>query len=244
MRTPRANPSATQRFFVFHHAGGMGNAYFQWHTLLPPDTELVIVDLPGRGMLAHEKRLENFDELLQKLILEISPALDLPFIFFGHSLGALLAFELSRKIPPALLSNLRGVALSSFKPPTLKNLQERERISDLPLAEFLEQMNRIAPLPSEITQHPEALNYFLSLLRSDFKLIESYSLQDESFLEVNAVILGGDADPLISPAQLAGWSQFLRMPEEVKIFPGDHFYIFKNAQSVLREILKVLKSNP
>jgi medium-chain acyl-[acyl-carrier-protein] hydrolase len=161
------------------------------------------------------------------------PYLTKPFAFFGHSMGAVIAFEITRllrrenaKLPVHLFISGRGAAQRAVpKPPTY----------NLPDAEFKQELQRLAGTPAEVLAHPELMEVVMPLLRADFELIQTYNYNHEQPLNIPLTAFGGLEDE-ISREQLEGWRDETTGPFSVRMFAGDHFYLTTN-QKLLPPIL-------
>lgn len=121
---PRPHEDALVRVLLFHHAGGSAAAYHKWHRSFPEWADLVLVELPGRGRRYQEPVLTDFGETVRELSSAIQLDVAPPFAFIGHSLGALLSFELAHEVPDVL-----ALGLSSFLPPVTENVAARAQLS-------------------------------------------------------------------------------------------------------------------
>lgn len=253
-RVPRPRPAASVRLFVFHHAGGSGSSYFRWSELLPEYFELVVSEMPGRGVRHREPLVDELSVLLPEMAQAILPLLDRPAIFFGHSLGALTAFELHRFLftkHKNSVAAVRGLGLSSFLPPTSENLSARISISHLPDAEFVRALENYAPLPSELRFDAAAQGFFLPVIRNDIRLIENYRPPSAGFDDgrtysrtegvggkARALIFAGQDDTAVSIDKLRQWADLVAMEGDVRVFPGGHFHVFQRAGAIIGELLR------
>lgn len=229
------NSKATLRIFCFPHVGGGAALYRLWSQGLPHFVEVCPVELPGRGRRFGEEPLKNLGSLVSELAEALLPSLDRPFCFFGHSMGALIGFELTRHLRrsggpmPSLL------IVSAFGAPKLGRRPERplHRLSE---GEFLEELRRLKGTPPEVLNHTELMRLFIPLLRADLELVETYSYQAEARLEVPILALAGDRDEEVSLSAMEGWVAETLSGFRLEIVPGDHFFL----QSARALILKTI----
>jgi medium-chain acyl-[acyl-carrier-protein] hydrolase len=231
-RIPNPNPEAKQQLFVFHHAGGSANAYFKFGSLLPKETELVLCELPGRGGRTREPLMSEFEKLIQALVGDLKTRLNKRSVFFGHSFGALTAFEAAKRLQSP---HVVGLALSSFLPPTEQNVRAREVISHLDDATLLKKLERFAPIPDLIRNDPKVLAFFVPILRADVRLMESYNASNQS-LDLPAIVYAGESDRATLPEHLAEWAKFVKMLGPVQTRSGEHFHVFINSEEIIRDI--------
>jgi medium-chain acyl-[acyl-carrier-protein] hydrolase len=223
----KPNPAATVRLFCFPYAGGSALIYRDWARNFPEWIEVCPVQLPGRGARLREKPFVRMDQLVKSLLREMRPYLTTPFAFFGHSMGAVIGFEITRllrrenaKLPVHLFISGRGAAqLTPPKPPTY----------NLPDAEFKQELQRLAGTPAEVLAHPELMEVVMPLLRADFELIQTYNYTYEPPLNIPLTALGG-LDDDITREQLEGWRDETTGPFSLRMFAGDHFYLTTNQQ--------------
>lgn len=183
------------------------------------------MELPGRGTRYREPAFTDFSKLIEVLKREIAPELKCPSLFFGHSLGALVAFELARALAPEAARRVEGVVVSSLLPPTPENLKARQKISPLPDAEFLLKISEYGALPNQLMPESEVRSLYLRILRNDICLMESIEEQPLIERPIPLLILGGERDLHVPEERLRDWSRLGFPLREVRTLPGDHFYI-------------------
>lgn len=232
---PVSNPSAALRLFCFPYAGGGASAYHPWARLLPPAVEMCALQLPGRETRRHEPLHTNFDEAIAELSLAIEPLLDKPYAFFGHSLGALLAFETALYLRRKGQPQPQQLLLSSRRPPQLP--EPLPPIAALPEAEFVvEIQRRYDGIPQVILQEPELLALFIPTLRADFGVLESHVYRDEPPLPAAMTVYGGREDPIVTAGALGQWRQHTTGPFALQQYSGGHFYLQTQRSGLLASI--------
>lgn len=235
----KPNPAATVRLFCFPYAGSSALIYRDWVRSFPEWIEVCPVQLPGRGARLREKPFVRMDQLVKSLLREMRSYLSKPFAFFGHSMGAVIGFEITRllrrenaMLPVHLFISGRGAPQTMVpKPPTY----------NLPDAAFKQELQRLKGTPAEVLAHPELMEVVMPLLRADFELIQTYSYTYEQPLNVPLTALGGLEDD-ISRQSLEDWRAETTGPFSVRMFAGDHFYLTTNQQllpTILAEELSV-----
>lgn len=228
---PRGS-AAHLRLYCFPYAGAGHTVYQHWCARMGDGVELALVKLPGRGARFNEPRAQSLAELadgLAQAIAATQPAA-LPFAFFGHSMGALLAFETARRLrqrgldPATLLVSARTA-------PAVHGW--RERVSDLPPAQFLEVIRGMNGLPQEVLDNAEWLDLFLPIIRDDFALCENYRYSPAPPLSCPIYVLAGQSDATVPVPLLAGWAGETTSICQTRLFPGGHFYLFKQEAELL-----------
>jgi medium-chain acyl-[acyl-carrier-protein] hydrolase len=240
----RPRPQARQRLFCLPYAGGAASGYRSWADLLPADVEVCPVQLPGRGSRFREAPFRRVADLVAALAEGLLPLLDLPFALFGHSMGALVAFELARELrrrgahAPSLL------ALSGHQAP--RRPAPEPPFSHLPDAEFLAEVRRrYDGIPPEVLAEEELLRLLLPVLRADIEVLESYAYAPEGPLDCPVSCFGGENDPHVSLADLQAWRDETSGPLRVRTFAGGHFFVESARDEVLRCLsLDLLPSSP
>ncbi len=221
---PLPQPNAALRLFCLPYAGGGASAYHAWGRLLPPTIELCAVQPPGREARVREAPYTSFDEAVAGLGEALCPLLDRPYVLFGHSLGALLAFELARWLRRRGEPQPQQLFVSSRRPPQLP--EPYPPVADLPDAEFTAKIQeRYGGIPQVILQEPELMRMFLPILRADFKVLESYRYSVEPPLACALAVFGGSEDAIATPSALGQWQQHTAAAFSTRQFAGGHFYL-------------------
>jgi medium-chain acyl-[acyl-carrier-protein] hydrolase len=237
---PRPNPAAAVRLFCFPHAGGGASAFRRWPAGLPPEVELCAVQLPGHETRRDEPLMTTLAALMPALARDLFPFLDRPYAFFGHSMGALIAFELARHLrrhgarAPArlLLSAYRAPHLAAPHPP----------MHALPDAQFLRAISRLHGVPAEVQADAELMRQLLPVVRADVTVCETHAYGAEAPLACPISVFGGLDDPTATPGMLAAWRVHTRAGCAVRMLPGDHFFLQSGHQPLLRAIADDLRT--
>lgn len=215
-------PRATLVCFPF--GGGNSSAFRSWARHLPADVRLIGVDLPGRGARFGEPMFTRVDELVDALLGQRATLeWQAPLIFFGHSLGAVIAFELTRALERAGATGPRHLIVSGRGAPHLPRSEPPiHKLSD---AQFLEQAQRFQGLPEDALQYSELLELFLPILRADFALSESYRCGSDMPVSCDLTVLGGSDDPMVGVDTLPPWQVYTRGRFALRTFDGGHFFL-------------------
>lgn len=231
----KLNPQARLRLFCFPCAGGMASAYRTWSNKLVPDVEVYSVQLPGRGSRMMERPFTKLSHLVQTLLPILRPYLNRPFAFFGHSLGAVLGFELARQLRQrGYASPVRLLVCSSPAPqrPILN-----PPIHTLPEAAFVAALSRrYNAIPQAVLQNNELMQLFLPSLRADFAMLETYVYTTERPLDCPISVFGGLQDGAINLDDLEAWRNQTNSSFTLQMFPGDHFFLHNHQLSFLEAL--------
>lgn len=232
---PKPNPTARLRLFCFPYAGGGASIFSQWVKLLPPEIELCSVQLPGRENRWREQPYREFSTLVKVLAEVVQPYLDKPFAFFGHSLGALLAYETARQLRRYYAPEPEYLFVSGRRSPQLSSPEAS--LHQLPNQAFIQQVQqRYNGIPALILQDRELMELFLPILRADFELLGSYRYEKDAPLKCALTAFGGWDDRQATQLDLAAWRSQTCNSFNLKMFPGDHFYM-QSARPALVEAL-------
>ncbi|WP_158280107.1 thioesterase II family protein [Azospirillum sp. TSH100] len=243
-RKPRA-ALPKLRMFCFPYAGGGATVFNGWETALPPEVEVLPLHLPGRERRFSEAAFDNAHEMAPPLMAALSPLLDVPFVFFGHSMGALIAYELALRLSmhglePAMLM------VSASRAPHLP--PPRNPLHVLARPEFRAMLSRMGGTPPEILDNPEFLDLIEPFLRADFKLAETYRPRRAPSLSCAVRTYGGTLDEDAPAADLEAWQEVSTGAFSRRMFAGDHFYLKAERAPLLADIAAVvgtiLKTGP
>ena len=232
-RLCRSHPQTRVRLFCFPFAGGGASIYRNWPTALPPTIEVCPIQLPGREERMREPAFTQVEPLCQALLPAIPPWLDRPFAMFGHSMGAVIAYELARDLelqgtPPIHLfvSGQRAPHLPLGRPTSYDLSQEA----------FRKRLRELKGTPEAVLQDLELMDLLLPLLRSDFELTETFRRESHTPLICPVTAFGGIDDAEVSRSDLEAWRSATVASFQLRLFPGDHFFIQSSARDVMREI--------
>lgn len=217
-------------------AGGSASAYHPWRRCLPADWELVAVQLPGRQESYGVPPLRALSPLVAELTNQLGDLLARgTYVLFGHSMGALLAFETTRELrrrglqPPVLL------AVSGARAPHRRTTgTAHHQMSD---DELVTAIRSLGNLPPELADDREFLDFFLPTVRADFEVAETYQYVPEEPLDIPLLVFGGTEDRLTPPDELCRWSEASIAEVAVRTFPGDHFFLNDHYESIVIDIV-------
>lgn len=233
-----ANPRARLRMFCFPYAGGGASAYRGWGTSLPAEVEVCPVQLPGREGRLREPPFTRSDEMISTVAEALTPWFDLPFVFFGHSMGAMIGFELTRALRREGRTLPLHLFVSGRRAPQLP--ARDEPIHDLPEPEFIERLRELNGTPEEVLQHAELMKLLTPLLRADFAVNETYEWIEEPPVDVGISAFGGLADVDVSRDDVEAWSIQTRGRFRMRMMPGDHFFLHPQKDLILESVARDL----
>lgn len=233
----QGNPRA--RLFCLPCAGGGTAIYYPWRDLLIDEVELIRIQLPGRETRLREEPMTRMRPLIKAISKDLASLIDLPFFLFGHSMGALIAFELSRElfrkcsvVPTHLfVSGRRAPQIPDPDPPT----------HALPDEDFINYLIQYEGIPKIVMESKELLDLFLPILRADFELLDHYQYQDELLLGCPITAFGGVSDPKIAHNDIRAWRYQTSGKFESYFLAGGHFFINDSKELLLSRINTALR---
>jgi medium-chain acyl-[acyl-carrier-protein] hydrolase len=234
----KPNPWARLRLFCFPYAGGNPWIFRAWSDGLPMDIEVHAIQLPGRGARLQEAAFTRLPPLVQALAHGLLPLLDKPFAFFGHSLGAVVSFELVRQLRKEQWPEpVRMVVSACGAPQLLEPGPIRHTLSD---SDFLEELRRLNGTPRAVLENAELMGLLLPVLRADFAVYETYQYQPEPPLHCPITVFGGLRDSGVRRRDLEAWHAQTRAACTLRLLPGDHFYLHSAEALLLRALSREL----
>jgi surfactin synthase thioesterase subunit len=232
----RESDQAKLRLFCFPYAGGGASVFRGWAGRLPEGVAVCPVRLPGRETRLAERALDVMDELLAALRKVIDPYLDKPFAFFGHSLGAVIAFELERSLP----SRCVGLLVAGARAPQLR----RDHVPPPPPSDddLIEELRRLDGAPSELLENRELIEVVLPALRADTALYRNYVYREGLPLACPIRAYGGLEDERITRGDLEAWAAETTHSFRLEMFPGGHFFLEMHQEAFLKALARDLSA--
>lgn len=210
--------------FLLPYAGATVTTYSAFKKSVPENVELVFLEMPGRGSKSNQKPYTDFPSVVNHLLAEIASQIqDQSYILYGHSMGSLLAYELYYQIRKEQLKLPEKLLLSGRIPPEL--CIHMKKCSEYPDDDFLCEVSAYGGLPDEVIHNTMLRNYFLPILRADFKLIENYIYHErQEKILCDLIVMYGENDPSTPAEDMQKW----RLKSNHKFtcieFPGNHFF--------------------
>jgi medium-chain acyl-[acyl-carrier-protein] hydrolase len=231
---PQPNSQASLRLFCFPYAGGSSLIFRTWSNRLPTTVEVCPIELPGRGTQMKLAPFTRLEPLVQALAPVLLPYLDKPFAFFGHSMGAIVSFELTRLLCTEYGKMPAHLFISGRRAPQIPD--SNQPVHDLPEAEFKEELRRLNGTPEAVLQNAELMQLLLPILRADFAVLETYLYSNKPPLNCPITAFGGLQDQEVSYDELQAWQNQTNAAFSVQMFTGNHFFLH-SAQPLLLEFI-------
>lgn len=224
-RTAASPHVGSRRIYCFPYGGGASSAFRPLASHLRQDVAIFAASLPGRGSRITESPVDDVRSLASSLADAVSAASERDFIFFGHSMGALLSFEVARELRRRGSAAPAGLVVSGARGPAVAGRGGGKQHHDLPRDELIEHLRKLGGTPPEVLEMPELMELLLPALRADFKICETYRYVSEPPLSVPLMVLSGEGDEEVRPEHAAAWRSETTGECTIRSFPGGHFFI-------------------
>jgi medium-chain acyl-[acyl-carrier-protein] hydrolase len=237
LHVPRPLTRPALRLFAFPYAGATGSAYHAWAQMLPSGIELCGIQMPGRHARIHEPSCTRLEPLVDALVSVLVECADAPFVCYGHSMGAVLAFALTRELQARAYPLPRHLVVSGRSAPHL--MPPRSGLHLLPDAEFIEQLRLFNGMPRQLLDDPEIMQLVLPAMRADFGLLAGIAPVAPAPMPVPVSAWGGRTDTDAPEAAIRAWEQHTSEKFEVRMFDGGHFFINELRGEVLAALSEI-----
>ncbi|MEM6452140.1 MAG: alpha/beta fold hydrolase [Cyanobacteria bacterium P01_D01_bin.105] len=210
------------RLFCFSYAGGSAWMFRAWANQLPETVEVFAIELPGRGKRLVEPALSDLGEIVRMLGPQLLPHLNLPFAFFGHSMGALVAFELAQRLRRSMqLTPVHFWASAARAPHLPVPLPLMHTLDD---ATLMNKLKQYEGTPTSVISNVELMELLLPTLRADFAVLETYRYRPSAPFLFPITGLWGETDRIVSKLDVAAWQSYT--PKfTLQAIAGNHFFI-------------------
>ncbi|MBB5937116.1 thioesterase II family protein [Streptomyces zagrosensis] len=224
------------RVVLLPHAGGSASFFFPFSKALAETTDVLSVQYPGRQDRRAEPGMGSVGELADAIYEALQPWADRPLVLFGHSMGAVLGFELARRFERAGSTQLGGLIASGRRAPiTYREENVHQRGDDALIAEI----RALSGTDSGVLADEELLRMVLPAIRADYKAIETYRCDVDGsapVLRCPISVLTGESDPRVSFDEAKAWSRLTTGGFTFRSFPGGHFYLTPQQDQVVAAI--------
>lgn len=221
------------QLFCLPHAGAGASTYRAWPAALAPDIDAIPVQFPGREGRHREPALRSAAELVAEMTPPLAARAEGTFALFGHSMGALLGYELAHELS-ALGKPPTHLFVSGLGGP---HLPPGPRLHGLPDDELVEAIAKLEGTSPEVLAQPELVRLLLPLFRADLEVWETY-VAHRGRLAVPITAMGGSHDPSVRVDQLAAWEDLTSADFHLEVFEGGHFY----HHAATAEVLAVIRT--
>ncbi|HLV72960.1 MAG TPA: alpha/beta fold hydrolase [Vulgatibacteraceae bacterium] len=237
-RCAENRPWASMRLFCLPHAGGSAVFYRSWAKEISPAVEVHAVQYPGRADRIADTMIDDAHRLARLVAGAMAPLLDRPAALFGHSMGAVLAYEVARLLQERGSAPVH-VFVSGARPPHDRG---GDRVADKDDDELVAEMVKLGGSDAEALRDPELRELVLPYVRNDFRLIEGYAHRAAGTrLAVPVTAIIGDDDPHVTEEQAARWAEVTDGRFALRTLPGGHFYLNDRQRDVIAEVQRTLE---
>ncbi|MFF8594826.1 thioesterase II family protein [Streptomyces sp. NPDC015220] len=228
-----------RRLVCFPHAGGAASFYRPWAQYTDPSVELLAVQYPGRENRFREPLIPTMDPLVSAVTDELSALPPLPTVFFGHSMGAAVAYETLLRLEHAGASQVTRLCVSGRSPDG--SAGPAVRTDD----DVVETVRSLGGTHADVLGDPEMRELLLPVIRNDYHLIDGYRRRpDAPALRADVHALTGDRDPRVTPEEAAEWSALTSGSFALTVLEGDHFYLVPGVERVARIAMEPARTLP
>ncbi|NJD03457.1 MAG: thioesterase [Ruminiclostridium sp.] len=223
------------KLFCFPYAGGSSISYKKWKKYLHLSIDLCPVELAGRGNRTKEPCYNNLDETLDDVFNLVKMQIrNSRYALFGHSMGSLIAYELSHKIIKSGYGKPMHLFISGRQAPQTR--KESKSMCTLPDEEFKKEIIKLGGTSSNFFEHKELTDIFLPLLKADYKIVESYVYAEKNKkLDCGITVFNGEEDDM-ALEDIYGWREHTKNELNIYNFKGGHFFINDNAEQIVNII--------
>lgn len=238
-RTSEMKQGKKVKLFCFPHAGGSASFYNDWIGHLEGGAWVCPIQLPGRENRIAEEAYVDMELLVSDLMEEILQLADGNTVFFGHSMGAKIAYETAKALEKQG-TVIGGMIVSGSGAP---EVPPKKIIYGLPDPQFKAEIRRLSGTPREVLENEDWMNFFVPMLRADFTLDETYAPKECFPLHCPIAAWGGETDTEALREEIALWKSYTYMEAAfaLKLFPGGHFFLKEEENHMLHELKMVLQ---
>jgi len=230
------SPQGKMRVFAFPYSGAGVSAYHQWaEAFQQQKIDFIGVQAPGRENRLQEAPMQDLSLMVKHLVLTIKPLTDKPFVFFGHSLGALVAFELARALRKYKLPLPAHLFVSAFRSPELPNTNKA--LHQLDDEAFIAGIREYDNTPEDVLSNKALMQMLLPMIRADFRMNETYQYQEASPLPIPITVFKGDNDHFSKKEQMSNWQQHTIADFNEITYQGGHFFLNEHKAAMSKEIV-------
>lgn len=239
---PGPAADAAVRLFCLSYAGGGASLFRSWPAALP-GVDVAPIQLPGHEERMSEPPIADMPPLVTALAAAVCPHLDRPFAVFGHSMGARIAFELTRELRRRDAPLPVRLFVSACKAPHIPRVPTPPvmTLSDRLFTGMLRRMNGTPP---EVFDDPELVRAVLPALRADFTLVDTYEYADEPALAVPISVIGGTEDPEAREDDLLAWQAHTTEDFRLRLLAGGHFVVRTRENELTAAVARDLERRP
>lgn len=224
-------PDSPVQLVCFAHAGGSASFFFPVSRAMSPAVEVSAVQYPGRQDRRAEPNIDDIATLADAIFPVVRPLTDRPLAFFGHSMGAIIAYEVALRLEADGAPPLTRLYASGRRAPSRYRQEAVHRLGD---AGLIADMRKLSGTNAGLLGDPETLAMILPSVRSDYKAIETYTHTPGRTVSCPIRALIGDSDPKVTVEEAKAWSEHTTGSFDMRVFPGGHFYHVDQSRELIQ----------
>ncbi|MEV6000307.1 alpha/beta fold hydrolase [Streptomyces griseomycini] len=220
--------------YCLPYAGCSARVFDSWKVYAPEFLNVIPVELPGRGSRCTDSPVSDLPELLDDLSSAIDVDSRVPYGIFGHSFGAIIAYELGRRMIADGFPGPSALVVSACRPPHLATPEVP--VFDRPDRDFRQRLRELRGTPPELLENDELMELYIPVIRADYSIIDNYRSAGPVDIGCPIVALYGSADDDADGAVVEQWGAYTRSSFEKYEIPGDHFFLHSAEQEIVSRI--------
>jgi surfactin synthase thioesterase subunit len=233
-RRYRPARNATARLVCLPHAGGSAPFFLPVAAALSPAVDVVAIQYPGRQDRRGEQPLDDMDALADGICAVLAGEPELPVTFFGHSLGAIVGFEVVRRLEAAGQAPVRLYASGRRAPSAFRDNEKVHLRDD---AGILAEVRRLNGTASSVLGNDELMRAVLPALRADYRIAETYRCAPSDTVRCPVTVLTGDDDPKTTLDEANEWAPHTTAEFDLRVFTGGHFFLTQHVDAINQLLL-------
>lgn len=236
---PAEAPKSGRILVCFPSAGSGASMYRQWPDRLSGVADVLRIQPPGRETRFREPLLTTLEPYLDQLVDELAPHLDRPFLFFGHSMGSIIAYRVALRLREQLGIEPEHLLVSAFRSPHAPPMKRIHHLAD---PEFVRELiDTYDGVPEQLLNEPEVLELMLPIVRADLAVVSDHRYEASSAFSCPISAFGGVDDRWVDEAQLGQWCVHTTSTFNLQMISGNHYYINSNSDDLIDRIKALLR---
>lgn len=235
-------PTGRTRLVCFPHAGGSASYFFPLSKALAPEFDVYGVQYPGRQDRYSEPLVDNIDDMADEAFAALEPLAEAPMALFGHSMGAVLAFEVARRLESLAGRSPAVVFVSGSRAPSRYG-DERGSTGPQTDQDLVAVLHNLGGTDPRVLNDPDMLATFLPAFGNDYRALQRYHRGTEVGITAPVVVMVATDDPKASLADARAWHEHTSGGGDMHTFSGGHFYLEKQPQKVIEVIAQTLRTS-